>query len=150
MKKILPEKNCVTDLRARKHTISRDRSDFLIENFKKNRSGILNPKLARKDNEVGIIPFCETFNAKAVRHILDRADCEGLRVHMGLNEEFQLVFVLRGVDENGKDILEEKVMPVQQPAVQTMAMSFMAPVSKESSYSLDDAQRVPPWPPTEK
>lgn len=140
-KKILLKKNAITDLRGRKHVITQDRSQFLIDNFKKNRSRIINPELQKKDDEVGILPLSECFNAKVVRKLLDLPNCEGLRIHSGLNEDFQMVFVLRAIDENGKDI----ILGNKKPASTTMmAMSFMA--AEPDNYSLDDAQRVPPWP----
>lgn len=146
-KKMMLKKNAGIDLRARQHVITQDRSQFLIDNFKKNRSRIINPELKKKDDEVGILPFSECFNAKAVRKLLDMPNCEGLRIYSGLNEDYQMVFVLRAVDENGKDICFDTQKPVQKPNAM-MAMAFMAPPM--DACNLDDAQRVPPWPENEQ
>ncbi|MCZ4244346.1 hypothetical protein [Pedobacter punctiformis] len=134
------------DLRGRTHFISLNKANKLIENFHENRSSLIPQNLQDKDKEVGILPYSETFNVKSILKALQQKGCEGLRIHMGLNEDFQVVFVLRAVDEFGEDMLSNPVKPIMKTA---KLMSFSAGADEDGldeGFSLDDSQRVPPWP----
>ncbi len=136
------------DLSKRKHLISLQRSNELITNFKKNRSSLLNVNLKEIDERVGILPTCETFNAEVIKEVLKQPDCVGLRIYMGLNDHYEVVFVLRGVDALGKDILNKRTEKNRSLSSDTQIVSFLMDSSDDSNeggFNLDDAQRVPPW-----
>jgi hypothetical protein len=136
------------DLRSRTHFIPLETANRYIKNFHKNRTALIPKDLQEEDRRVAILPFSETFNIKSVSKLLSRRGCEGLRVHFGLNDHSQVVLVLRAVDGFGNDI----VGPVSGPGKKEpklMALSANTSHGNEDNldtYSLDDSQRVPPWP----
>ncbi len=133
------------DLKNRKHNISLERSDELIANFNKHRKALINDNLKEIDEQVGILPVCESFNANVIKRTLSQPGCEGLRIYLGLNDHYEVVFVLRGIDENGLDIKgPSEIANKSLSSDVMMATSFIQ--KTEYGYSLDDAQRVPPWP----
>ena len=52
-----------------------------------------------------ILPICESFPGGAIRHILDQAGCEGIRVYLGMDDNQQVRIIMVGYDENNNDIL---------------------------------------------
>ncbi|GGG93875.1 MULTISPECIES: hypothetical protein [Pedobacter] len=136
------------DLRTRTHFIPLETANRYIESFHKNRSSLIPKELQEEDRRVAILPLSETFNIKSVSKLLSRRGCEGLRVHFGLNDHSQVVLVLRAVDGLGNDIIG----PVSRPGKKMpKLMALSANTSQDNddnldTYSLDDSQRVPPWP----
>ncbi len=136
--------SAVDDLKNRKHFISLERSDELIANFNRHRKALINDNLKEIDEQVGILPICESFNANVIRKALSQPGCEGLRIYMGLNDHYEVVFVLRGIDGNGIDIKGPAETANKSLSSDVQPMSFAMKI--EQGYSFDDAQRVPPWP----
>lgn len=54
-----------------------------------------------------VYPYSESFNKQSVQRLLDQNGCVGLRIFSGLQDDGQVVFVLMGFDENGKNLLKK-------------------------------------------
>ena len=46
-----------------------------------------------------------TFEAQAIKALIDQADCVGFRMYNGMNEDLTVCAVFVGVNEQGEDIL---------------------------------------------
>ncbi len=57
------------------------------------------------ENFQDALSYCETFDAEAVRAILNQDGCLSFRVYNGLNNNNEVCSILVGVDENFEDIL---------------------------------------------
>lgn len=53
----------------------------------------------------GALSYCETFDADAVRILLDQMGCVGFRVYYGLNNDNQVCAIMVGVNDKNEDIL---------------------------------------------
>ncbi len=53
----------------------------------------------------GALSYCETFDANAIKSLLDQEGCVSFRAYYGLNENNQVCSIFVGVDENFEDIL---------------------------------------------
>ena len=53
----------------------------------------------------GALSYCETFDADAVRTLLDQKGCVGFRVYYGLNNDNQVCAIMVGVNDKNEDIL---------------------------------------------
>ncbi len=53
----------------------------------------------------GALSYCETFDADAVRTLLDQMGCVGFRVYYGLNNDNQVCAIMVGVNDKNEDIL---------------------------------------------
>ncbi|MBE7176519.1 MAG: hypothetical protein INR69_08960 [Mucilaginibacter polytrichastri] len=126
----------VKDLLTRDYEITQERADFLLNHLDRNADNLINPDLREINEKVGIIPQSESFSRNAVEELFALPGCIGLRIYTGLNEDYQLVTVLRAIGPNGADILPKK------------STKRSAKSEPGTSGNKDDAQRVPPWPPT--
>lgn len=53
----------------------------------------------------GSLPFSETFDAAAIKLILDQPECESFRTYYGMKEDKSVCLIHIGVDAAGNDII---------------------------------------------
>lgn len=102
--------------------------------------------LVRDDKKGDILPMYEIFGKDAIMAILKQRGCAGIKIHGGLNAKGQVVFVIIGVDKNGKSITR-----VEMPAAKTLMKTTGMDVQPQMNSSTDglvaeDGTRVPPFP----
>jgi hypothetical protein len=132
----------VRDLLSRRHFITRDVAKALIERFAKSRDRIINPELKDVHKKVGIIPFSEAFNEKAILRILAQRQCIGLRIFLGMKENFEVVFVIVGVDDKGRNMWDSS-------ATVKAAEGKDNGTFEGGDGIAEEGQRCPPWPPSQ-
>ncbi len=71
----------------------------LTARFRDNREKMLMPTF--KD----ALSFSITFEAQAIRALIDQTDCVSFRMYNGMNEDLTVCAVFVGVNEQGEDIL---------------------------------------------
>jgi hypothetical protein len=71
----------------------------LINRYRKNLDSMLTPDFT------GALLFSETFDADAVRAILNQTGCVSFRTYYGMNAENKVCSIFVGVDDKGVDIL---------------------------------------------
>ena len=81
------------------HLISFNVAKDLIDRFKANKRPMLNIGYEHS------LSFAETFDAEAVKTLLQQPGCVKFRVYMGMKEDLSICFVLVGVDETDNEIL---------------------------------------------
>lgn len=52
----------------------------------------------------GALSYCETFDADAVRTLLNQTGCVGFRVYYGLKSDNKVCAIMIGVDDKNEDI----------------------------------------------
>jgi hypothetical protein len=52
-----------------------------------------------------VLPICETFKRNAFDDLLSQDGCVGIRFYLGMDDEFKVVLVAVGVNENDEDML---------------------------------------------
>lgn len=92
------------DLNGIRHYISVDEGVKLTQNFSRNKASILSGKY--KDDTAFLADY-ETFNLKAIDSLLCQQQAIGFRIYSGLDENNKMRFVIVGVDNDGKDILQQ-------------------------------------------
>lgn len=53
----------------------------------------------------GVLPICETFDRADMDDLLSQADCQKLRVYLGMDSNYKVKVVVVGVDSHDEDIL---------------------------------------------
>ncbi len=120
-------------LSERKHRISLQTAKTYVKYYKKYKSAIL----ATGTTSDETLPNCETFNATAVRELLNQVGCDGFRIYFGMDTTKKVRLVLVGVDKYGKDITYSAT---SAKSITAMASSMAAP---GEAIFLEDGQRCP-------
>lgn len=71
----------------------------LTARFRDNKEKMLMPTFK------GALANSITFEAQAIRALIDQTDCVGFRMYNGMNEDLTVCAVFVGVNEHGEDIL---------------------------------------------
>ena len=56
------------------------------------------------------LPYSETFDAQAIRDILNQEGCVAFRTYYGMNENNEVCVIFVGVDANNEDILKNDLI----------------------------------------
>ena len=56
------------------------------------------------------LPYSETFDAQAIRDILNQEGCVGFRTYFGMNENNEVCVIFVGVDDKNEDILTNDII----------------------------------------
>lgn len=93
--------------------------------YRNNRELILKPEYQGQN----ILCICETFEKSQVQELLDKANCQMLRIYYGMDDSMKVHAVLCAVDENNADIL-----PPQNASLSSLG---------DDDYTLEMGQRCP-------
>ena len=83
------------------HFITLQAATDMTDRYRLNRETILATAYKGQD----ILPLSETFNRDAFDELLGTAECAGLRVYYGMDENLKLHAIIVAVDEQNEDIL---------------------------------------------
>lgn len=81
------------------HFISLDTAKELIGRYRENFNDIATPQFKES------LKYSETFDASAIRAILDQPGCVSFRAYYGMKEEEGICLVFFGVDVNDNNII---------------------------------------------
>jgi hypothetical protein len=117
------------------HVISLREAIDLTRRFRKNRRVITKDEFADKD----ILPLAETFDKEAFRRFMDNENCKGIRIYLGMKEDYTIHSVIVGVDADNRDML---------PKESTLQTFFLSDVTDadltDPNEILENGQRCPP------
>jgi hypothetical protein len=82
-----------------KHLISLKEAKALTNRYRENIDKLTSPEYS------GVLPFSETFDAAAIKEILNQPDCVSFRTYFGMNEDKTVCIIHIGVDAEGNDII---------------------------------------------
>jgi hypothetical protein len=86
---------------AGSHFISLNDGIDLTSRFRSNCETMLAPSF----RDSGTLPFSETFNRYDIKVLLDKENCEAIRVYLGMDDSQQVRMLLVGVNVHNEDIL---------------------------------------------
>jgi len=116
------------------HFIPLTKGKQLKKFFKEKKGQLINPGLAKKD----ILPDSETFDRAAIDRLLALPGCVGIRIHLGLDEEFKLRLILVGVNEKGEDLI------IPSATVTTFTTMDATSLTTEEGEVVEEGLRCPP------
>jgi hypothetical protein len=117
------------------HAISLKEAIDLTRRFRKNRRVITKDEFAERC----ILPLAETFDKEAFRKFMDNENCKGIRIYLGMKEDYTVHSVIVGVDADNRDMLPKD--STLQALIFTEADNTD---STDDSEIVENAQRCPP------
>jgi hypothetical protein len=69
--------------------------------YRAEKEAILDPSFRNQD----ILANCETFDANAIRKVLDQTGCASMRIYYGMDKESKVHAIIVGVNEANEDML---------------------------------------------
>lgn len=94
---------------ANTHFISLQKAVEMTEKFSENRETVFGPEFKGRD----ILPFSETFNRQAIDQLLSAADCAGMRICYGMDEDLKIHAILVAVNAANEDLLPSETTLVK-------------------------------------
>ncbi len=82
-----------------KHQISLEEAKILTSRYRENLDSLTTPDFK------GSLPFSETFDAVAIKEILNQPDCVSFKSYLGMKENKTICLIHIGVDAAGNDII---------------------------------------------
>ena len=82
------------------HQISLVQAITMTQKYRLGNETILEPVM----RNMQILPFSETFNREDFDKLLSQADCEGIRLYYGMDEELKVHIIAVGVNSRNEDI----------------------------------------------
>lgn len=95
-----------TTLNAIDHSISLNTAVQMVNNYENARGNMLSANYSGSD----VLPIHETFNLKAIDSLICQENTIGLRIYMSMDEGDKIRFVLVGVDGDGMDVIQRRLV----------------------------------------
>jgi hypothetical protein len=116
------------------HVISLKEAIDLTRRFRKNRRAITKDEFAERC----VLPLAETFDKEALRTFMDNENCKGIRIYLGMKEDYTIHSLIVGVDANNRDMLPKDA------TLQTLILIDTDDADLTDVEIIDNAQRCPP------
>ena len=87
------------------HQISLVQAIAMTQKYRLGNETILEPVM----RNMQILPFSETFNREDFDKLLSQADCEGIRLYYGMDEELKVHIIAVGVNSRNEDLIADQV-----------------------------------------
>ena len=93
------------EFQAAKHPIPLADAIKMTQKYRLGNETILEPVM----RNMQILPFSETFNREDFDKLLSQADCEGIRLYYGMDEELKVHIIAVGVNSRNEDLIADQV-----------------------------------------
>lgn len=122
------------------HFIPLAKGKKLKKFFKEKKGQLTNPGISKKD----ILPDSETFDRAAIDRLLALPGCVGIRIYLGLDEEFKVRLILVGVDEQGHDLIIPSTSSASFSTATSATFSTTTSPTEEEGEVVEEGLRCPP------
>ena len=81
--------------------ISLETAEAMTQAYRNNYENILKTEYQNQD----VLPLSETFDRSSLEALIDKTECQGLRIYYGMTEDLKVHAILVAVNSNNEDML---------------------------------------------